>query len=371
MIQFLDIKKITESFEPELSAALQRVAASGWFLRGKETATFERHFADYIGAEYCVGTANGLDALTLILMALREMNGWQAGDKVIVPAFTFIATAEAVNRAGLKPVFCDVSEKDFLLDVRKSEQLITPKTRCILPVHLYGKPFDVAALREWAFAHNLMIVEDAAQAHGAMIKGMKTGSQGIAAAFSFYPGKNLGALGDAGAVVTSNKELADLVRTLGNYGAKEKYNHEYLGLNSRIDEIQAAVLDLKLRHLEAHNAHRKMIAAIYCKEISNPLVRVPSYDAYFQDSVCHIFPVFTLYRKELQEHLSRNGVQTLCHYPLPLHKQKAYAEACADLEFPVSARLAAEELSLPISPVLEISEARSVAKIMNEFTLNK
>lgn len=371
MIPFLDIQKITASFEPELSAALQQAVASGWYLRGERTTAFERHFARFVGAEHCVGTANGLDALTLMLKALRILKGWKQGDQVLVPAFTFVATALAVNRAGLVPVFCEVSEQDFLLDVPKLKERITPRTRCVLPVHLYGKPFDVARLRDEVGDDRLLVLEDAAQAHGAAVRGRRTGSLGYAAAFSFYPGKNLGALGDAGAVVTDDEELAELVRTLGNYGARRKYDHEYAGLNSRLDELQAAVLDVKLPRLDADNARRRELARLYAERLSHPLVQVPAYDDYFLDSVCHIFPVFSSHRSELQAFLAQRGIQTLIHYPHPLHRLRVYSNAECDsrTNLPVAERLAQQELSLPISPVMRREEAERVAATINEFTL--
>lgn len=365
-IPFLDLQSINNRFQPQLTNALAAVAASGRYLHGRRVEAFERDFAAYVGAPGCVATSNGLDALTLILMALKRLRGWADGDEVLVPAFTFIATAEAVSRAGLRPRFCDVGD-DALLDTALLPGRVTPRTRCILPVHLYGRCADMAGVGKVAEAYGLDVVEDAAQAHGACCDGRRAGSLGTAAAFSFYPGKNLGALGDAGAVTTGDEELARTMRTLANYGAEVKYHHRLLGLNCRMDELQAAALGVKLPYLDADNGHRRAIAQIYCEQIGNRAVRVLPYGTYFAQSVCHIYPIFTPHRAALRQHLADRGVETLIHYPLALHRQEAYAAHYGGERFPVAESLAAEELSLPIGPNMPPEAARYVAEAVNSY----
>lgn len=363
MIKFLDIERITASYEPELSETVEQVIRSGRYLHGTQTAKFEEEFAAYCGIPYCVSVGNGLDALTLILAAMRQLYDWEPDDEVIVPALTFFATAEAVKRSGLKVVFCDVSRDNYLLDIAKVADLITPRTRAILPVHLYGTPLDVAMLRPIATQYGLKIVEDAAQAHGAIVNGKRTGTLGDAAAFSFYPGKNLGALGDAGAVVTQDKELANHIRVLANYGAKEKYIHTWHGVNSRMDELQAAVLRIKLRRLDADNARRREIASRYRNEICHTTITLPPAEG-FADSVYHIFPILASERVRLQQEMTQCGVETLIHYPLPLHRQPAFSDY-GTLPFPIAEQIAFHELSLPISPVMHPDEVERVIETIN------
>lgn len=363
-IPFLDLQRVNAAYEPMLSDAIARTVASGWYLNGAELARFEREFAAFVGAEYCVGVGNGLDALTLALLALKQLRKWEDGDEVILPAMTFVATAEAVVRAGLHPILCDITP-DFLINPAAAEQAITPRTRAIIPVHLYGKACDMQALRTIADRHGLALVEDAAQAHGAWeSKGHRVGS-GEVVAFSFYPGKNLGALGDGGAVVTRHADLARHIRTLANYGAEQKYEHRFHGMNSRLDEVQAAALRVKLPHLDADNARRQALAAIYSSEIKHPAVRIP-YGGATDSSVFHIYPVLCKHRAALQQHLSAHGVQTLVHYPHPIHRQGAFAGLCPG-SFPVAEQVAAECLSLPISPVQTAEETHTIATLINQF----
>lgn len=365
-VPFLDLKAVNERFESALTDAGRDVMRSGWYIHGAHCQAFEQEFAQYIGTACCVGTANGLDALTLIFQAMKIKEGWNDDTEVIVPAFTFIATAEAVNRAGLTPVFCDVNEY-FALDIRQAERLVTQRTRALLPVHLYGHMADMPAVLALSSRYGLKVVEDAAQAHGAELGGRKAGSWGDAAAFSFYPGKNLGALGDAGAVTTDDTELAELIRTLGNYGARKKYCHEILGANSRLDELQAAYLRVKLPALDRDNRRRQTIARIYNETIHHPDIRLP-YAGDANTSVFHIYPVRTPWRDALQDYLAQAGIGTLIHYPLPLHRQAAYA-SYHTLSFPHAEKAAAEELSLPMSPVLTDEEADYVATTLNHFNL--
>ena len=366
IVPFLDLQKITESFEPQLSQAVNQVVTSGWYLNGEQNQYFEKEFSQYIGTDFCVGVGNGLDALTLILTAMKELYHWQDQDEVIVPALTFIATAEAISRAGLRPVFCEVNE-DFLLSTAHLPALITQATRAIVPVHLYGKVCDMVKIREIATTAHLKVIEDAAQAHGASLNGIKAGNWGDAAGFSFYPGKNLGALGDGGAVTTCDPELASYVRKLANYGAEKKYHHEVLGCNSRLDEIQAAVLRVKLPRLDEDNRRRRAIAAIYSAEIKNPALRIP-YQGDTTESVFHIYPIRTRNREALQSYLHQEGIETLIHYPIAVHQQTAYRQFNQQI-FPMAENLAAEELSLPMSPLLTPEEALYIVEKINLYNL--
>lgn len=365
MIKFLDIQRITASFEPRLSAEVQRVVSSGWYLLGEEVAKFEKAFAEYCDSTHCVGVANGLDALTLILMAWREMHGWSEGDEVIVPANTYIASILSITRAGLTPVLCEPNDEDALIDVDEMNLLVTPRTRAIMVVHLYGQVCDMESVRRTAQQHGLKIVEDCAQAHGALYKGTRVGALGDAAAFSFYPGKNLGALGDGGAVVTGDRGLARTVRTLANYGSCEKYVNRYKGLNSRLDEVQAAVLGVKLARLDADNDRRRQLARRYIKRIDNPLVRTPQVHSWL-GHVFHLFTVRCECRDELQNYLTGQGIQTQIHYPIPPHRQVAYGE-WNHLSLPVTERIHREILSLPISPVMTDEEVQRVIDAVNSF----
>lgn len=364
-VPFLNLQGITQRHQTEISEAVQQVISSGWYLNGESLSRFEAKFARYCGVQWCVGVSNGLDALTLVLTALKQLKGWSDDAEVILPAHTFIATALAVTRAGLRPVFCDVSEQNYLMHVSTIASCITPQTRALLPVHLYGQMCNMQEIMKFADEYGIDVVEDAAQAHGAKFQEQKAGAWGTAAAYSFYPGKNLGALGDAGAVVTRDAALAERVRALANYGATQKYHHEFVGCNCRMDEIQAAILSVKLDFLDADNEHRRELASLYAQHINHPEIVLP-YSGETDESVFHIYPIFCERREALQKHLERCGVSTLVHYPIPLHRQNAYKDlpACS---CPVAERLADTELSLPISPILTKEQVLYVCEAVNSF----
>lgn len=368
-IAYLPLAELNASFSPALKEGVSRVMDSGWYLRGRETASFERTFADYVGAAHCVGVGNGLDALTLSLMAMKEEYGWQDGDEVIVPNMTFIATAEAVVRACLTPRWADVNE-DALLTVDTAESVRTLRTRAVIPVHLYGRMASMSELVSWAGQYGLAVLEDAAQAHGAAIGGKKAGSWGTMAAFSFYPGKNLGALGDAGAVVTSSQILADKVRILANYGAAEKYRHIVKGVNSRLDELQAAVLRVKLERLDADNAARRMRAEWYAAGITHPAVMLPRLAAP-GSHVYHIYSIRYKHRDALRTYLAGHGVESLIHYPSTVSGQPAFAgdSGSRDAHTPCAEQWAREELSLPLHPLLSREEAVRICDLINAFDI--
>lgn len=365
MVRFLDLGKVNERFKEPLRQSLDRIINSGWVLKGKETEDFERKYADYIGTDHCVGCGNGLDALTLILLAYKEIGVMEDGDEIIVPANTYIASILAVSRAGLKPVLVEPNPDTLQIDENRIEEKITPKTKGLMIVHLYGQNAYTHKIGEICSRHNLKLIEDNAQAHGALFKGRKTGSLGDAAGHSFYPGKNLGALGDAGAVTTNDEKLAETVRALGNYGSEKKYVFNMQGLNSRIDELQAASISVKLPFLDKDNQHRRDIAKLYRTKIKNPLIKLPMLSE-GEDNVVHIFPIFTEDRNALQQYLKDNGIETLIHYPIPPHKQKCYPE-WNDLSFPVTEEIHDRELSLPVSPVMTEKEAEEVIKYINEW----
>ncbi len=360
-VDFLNLKQINDSFQPTLSEVVERVVASGWYIHGSEVEAFEREFAEYVGAGHCIGVGNGLDALAVVLVAWKQMYGWNDGDEVIVPANTFIATLLAVSRVGLKPVLCEPSERDALLNVTLLDRLLTERTRAIIPVHLYGQVCDMNAICTFAKIHGLKVLEDACQAHGS-----KAGALGDAAAFSFYPGKNLGALGDGGCVTTDDAVLAKKVRQFANYGQTEKYIHQHKGYNSRLDEIQAAILRVKLRRLDKDNEQRRRIAQIYYEGINNPDIVLFDKPADWQTHVFHLFVVRCKQRDSLQAYLQANGISTLIHYPVAPHCQNAYAEY-SDLSLPVTERLQEEVLSIPISPLLTSEEAAYVVSVLNAF----
>lgn len=365
MINFLDIQKISQKFQPDLSSVIEDVVNSGWYLNGTKLSAFEDAFANFIGVQHCIGVGNGLDALTLILQSMKDLYHWEDGAEVIVPAMTFIASAQAIVRANLTPVFSDVSSFHYTITPELLSSKVTKKTRALLPVHLYGNSCDVESLRKISVDNGLQIIEDAAQAHGGrFFSGKRIGAAGDAAAFSFYPGKNLGALGDGGAVVTNNSHLAERVRMYANYGAKEKYKHVIQGVNSRLDEIQAAVLLLKLKKLDEDNQHRRHIAHIYKSNIKNPFVVLPQYAD--EDSVYHIFPVLVYNRKKFQTYLIEKGIETLCHYPIPVHKQKSFS-FYNYLTFKEAENIANQEVSLPISPVLTDDEAMYISQMINNY----
>ena len=365
MIKFLDIQKITSKYADEIHEAVNRVVDSGWYLQGQENASFERHYSDYIGTKYTVGVANGLDALIWILRGYIELGVMKLGDEVIVPANTYIATILAITENGLKPVLVEPNINTYQIDDRLIEKAVTPRTKAVMIVHLYGCCAYTEKIGEICKKYNLKLLEDNAQAHGCVFNGRKTGSLGDAAAHSFYPGKNLGALGDAGAVTTNDKELADTIRALANYGSAKKYVFRYIGRNSRLDEIQAAVLDVKLRHLDEDNALRRQVARYYMEHIKHPDIVLPEVENWDRH-VFHIFPIRSSRREELQEYLSENGVQTIIHYPIPPHKQECYKD-WNSLSFPITEKIHAEELSLPMSPVMEEEEIRTVVDTINRW----
>ena len=369
MIKFLDLEKINALHQDALKAAAARVIDSGWYLMGKELDTFESKLCALTGAKHAIGVANGLDALRLILRGYIEMGFMQEGDEVIVPANTYIASVLAITDNKLVPVFVEPNELTYNLDLDLVESKITPKTKAILLVHLYGQVCWSEKLDTLKQKYKLKIIEDNAQAIGAEWHGTSTGNLGDAAGFSFYPGKNLGALGDGGAVTTNDKELATLVKSIGNYGSKVKYQNEYKGLNSRLDEIQAAFLSVKIETIREENQRRQEIAMSYCKNITNPLLRLPILPEVVGEHVWHLFVIRTEYRQQLQMHLTNNGVQTLIHYPIPPHKQLAYQEY-NHLSLPLTEKIHEEVLSLPISPVLTDDEVGYVISAINGFSVD-
>lgn len=365
MIKFLDLQKITQKYSGEIREAVNRVVDSGWYLQGKENEKFEADYSRYIGTKYTVGCANGLDALIWIFRAYVEMGVMQPGDEVIVPANTYIASILAISENSLKPVLVEPSIETYQIDDSKIEAAITERTKAILIVHLYGQCAYTERIGEICRKHNLKLVEDNAQAHGCKFNGKKTGSLGDAAGHSFYPGKNLGAFGDAGAVTTDDEELARVVRAVANYGSTKKYVFKYIGRNSRLDEIQAAVLDVKLHHLDKDVALRKEVARYYIDHITNPAIITPivkDWDAH----VFHIFTIRTKKRDELQKYFAENGVQTIIHYPIPPHQQECYKE-WNNRSFPITEQIHNEELSLPISPVMTEEEVKTVVNIINRY----
>lgn len=365
MIKFLDLQKITQSHAKEIHAAIQRVIDSGWYLQGEENARLEKAYAEYIGTQHCVGCANGLDALIWIFRAYIEMGIMSPGDEVIVPANTYIASILALTENGLKPVLIEPSLETYQINDSLIEAAITKRTKAILIVHLYGQCSYTKKIGDICRKHGLKLVEDNAQAHGCLYLGKKTGSLGDAAGHSFYPGKNLGALGDAGAITTNDAELSSVVRSLGNYGSTQKYVFKYQGRNSRLDEIQAAVLRVKLAHLNEEIIQRQKIARYYIDHITNPAIILPNVNDWTAH-VFHLFPIRCKQRDELQAFLIEAGIQTLIHYPIPPHKQECYKD-WNHLTFPITEQIHQEELSLPISPVMNLEEAGKVVDVLNHF----
>ena len=359
MIRFLDLHRVNERFRGEMEEAFRRVLDRGWYLQGEENERFSADFARFCGVRRAVGVANGLDALRLIVKAY----GIGPGDEVIVPANTFIATLLAVSENGAVPVPVEPDPRTFCIDPGRIEEAITSRTRAIVAVHLYGQAADMAPICEIARRHGLKVIEDAAQAHGALYRGRRAGSLGDAAGFSFYPGKNLGALGDAGAVTTDDEELYARVKALGNYGSDRKYHHVYKGVNSRLDELQAAFLDIRLRALDADNERRREISRAYRSGIANPRIVLPAV-ADEQSHVWHLFVVRCDDRASLVRHLEERGIQTNVHYPTPPHLQGAYAE-WKDRSYPVTEAIHREVLSLPISPVMADDEVVQVIEAVN------
>lgn len=365
MIKFLDIQRITQKNEDEIKEAVNRVIDSGWYLLGEEVRSFEKNYAAYIGTNHCVGTANGLDALRLILRAYIEMGVMQENDEIIVPANTYIASILAITDNNLKPVLIEPDINTYNIDSSKIEQAITARTKGIMIVHLYGQNAYDEEIGNICKKYNLKLIEDNAQAAGCLYNDKRTGSLGNAAGHSFYPGKNLGAFGDAGAVTTDDDKLADMVRTLANYGSHKKYIFDHQGLNSRLDEIQAAVLNIKLRYLDDDNERRKEIARYFIENIKHNdiiLPQVKDRDAH----VFHIFPVLAKKRDEFQKYLEKEQIQTLIHYPIPPHKQQCYKE-WNNLSFPITEQIHNEEVSLPISPVITDNEVEKITVIINTY----
>ena len=365
MIPFLDLKTINTQYRDELVDACTRVIDSGWYIGGSELEKFEQQFAIYCGTKYAIGVANGLDALILTLRAWKELGKLKDGDEVIVPSNTYIASILAISANDLTPILVEPCIDSFNIDPKKIEMAITSKTKAILPVHLYGQLADMPAIMDVAKRYDLLVLEDSAQAHGASLDGKKAGSWGDASGFSFYPGKNLGALGDAGAITTSDEELAHTLRALRNYGSHEKYKHLFQGVNSRLDEIQAAMLNVKLSHLDIEIAHRRKVASAYLEGIDNEAIILPN-KRNESAHVWHVFVVRCERRDELQRHLAENGVQTLIHYPVPPHKQQAYSE-WNELSYSVSEKIHNEVLSLPIGPTMSAEDINKIIKICNNL----
>lgn len=365
MISFLDFKKINLQYKAELKDAFSRVIDSGWYIRGNECKAFEEEFATYCGTKHCIGVANGLDALTLIFRGYKELGIINDGDEVIVPANTYIASVLAISENNLIPILVEPDESTMLINPDKIEGKITTKTKAILPVHLYGQLCRMSEINEIAQKHSLKVIEDSAQSHGASFKGVKSGNFGDASGFSFYPGKNLGALGDGGAVTTNDSQLSEVIRALSNYGSHKKYENLYIGTNSRLDELQAALLRVKLSHLDEETEKRRAIANYYLNNIKNSSITLPAVTSP-ESHVWHLFIIKTDKRDALQAYLTENGVQTLIHYPIPPHKQKAYKQM-NDNSFPISEKLAEHVLSLPISPVMENEDAKQIVKLLNSW----
>lgn len=370
MISFLDLKLINNQLRVELVDACSRVIDSGLYIGGSELLRFEGAFASYCGAKHCIGVGNGLDALLLTLRAWKELGKLKDGDEIIVPANTYIASILAITENKLVPILVEPDAASFNLCADKVKMALTAKTRAILPVHLYGRLADMPRLLDIARQHKLLVLEDSAQAHGASIDGRRAGNWGDASGFSFYPGKNLGALGDAGAVTTNDDELAQVLRALRNYGSHEKYKNLYQGVNSRLDEIQAAILCVKLKYLDEQTAHRRKIAQVYMEGIANPAISLPLMSGTsaltLSSHVWHLFVVRCQQRDALQKHLSSYGVQTLIHYPIPPHQQQAYAHWNA-LSFPLTENIHQEVLSLPMGPTLTQEEASLTVQACNSF----
>jgi len=368
MIKFLDLQQINLLHKKEIEQKLLEVYRGGWYLLGSETKTFESKLASYIGCKHVIGVANGLDALRLILKAYIQMGIMQPGDEVIVPANTYIASVLAITDNNLVPIFAEPEIYNYNIDIAGIEANITPKTKAILIVHLYGQAVFSKYLKDIATKYNLKIIEDNAQAIGAQWQGIRTGNLGDAAGFSFYPGKNLGALGDGGAVTTNNGALASTIRALANYGSSEKYVNNYKGLNSRLDEIQAAVLNIKLQYLDSENSRRREIAAYYISNVKHPEIILPQLPDNPDSHVWHLFVIRMEHRYALQRYLMQNNIQTLIHYPIPPHKQKAYMEY-NNLSFPITEQIHDEVLSLPISPVLTDVEVKKVVEVINNYNV--
>lgn len=368
MIKFLDLHKINLQYEEAFQQKFKTFLDKGWYILGDNVKAFEKEFAEYCSTKYCIGVGNGLDALVLIFKSAIQLGKLQKGDEVIVAANTYIASILAILEADLVPVLVEPNEHTFNIDPKKIQQAITPKTKAILPVHLYGQLADMETINAIAKQNNLLVVEDAAQAHGAILHSstQKSGNLSYAAGFSFYPGKNLGALGDAGAITTNDDELAKMIYSLRNYGSETKYHNDFVGINSRLDEIQACFLSVKLPYLDKENTIRRKIANLYLSEIKNSKITLPFYD-HSENHIFHLFVIRTEKRDELQQYLAKNGIQTQIHYPIPPHKQKALPQF-HHLSFPITEKMHDEVLSLPISSVMTEEEIDFVVKILNQWT---
>lgn len=366
MIKFLDLQKINAQYQDEFHKKMQLVLDKGWFILGDEVKQFESNFAKYTNSKYCIGVGNGLDAIVLIFKAYIQLGLMQKGDEVIVPANTYIASILAVLQADLIPVLVEPKLETYNINLDLISEKITPKTKAILPVHLFGQLCEMDKINEIAKQHNLLVVEDAAQSHGAILEGRILNSEvRNVQAYSFYPGKNLGALGDAGAITTNDEELAKVLFSLRNYGSEKKYQNEFIGVNSRLDEIQAAFLNVKLPFLDDENAKRKIIAKRYLSEIKNDKITLPFWD-FSNNHVFHLFVIRTENRNKLQEYLKENEIETMIHYPIPPHKQKAFAD-WNNLSYPITEKIHAEVLSIPISPIMTNDEVSKVIEILNQY----
>jgi dTDP-4-amino-4,6-dideoxygalactose transaminase len=365
-IPFLDLKAVNHRHRADLVEAFTKVLDSGWYVHGTEHDAFEREFAAYCGTTECIGVANGLDALILVLRAWKEMGVLAEGDEVIVPANTYIASVLAITENRLVPVLVEPDPVTFNLDPARLEAALSPLTKAILVVHLYGQSADMTRISEFARRRGLKVLEDAAQAHGAVHGGRKVGSWGDAAGFSLYPGKNLGALGDAGAITTSDVTLAHTLKSLRNYGSRVKYHNIYQGVNSRLDEIQAAFLRVRLRHLDTENTHRQAVAQRYLAEICNPRVMLPEIVAGPKTHVWHLFVVRVPDRETFVKHLASQGIQTVVHYPIPPHRQECYAQFHG-LSLPITETIHREVVSLPISPVISAEQVSVVVAAVNSW----
>jgi dTDP-4-amino-4,6-dideoxygalactose transaminase len=365
-IPFLDLQQLNAPYEAQFHTQLQAMLNKGWYILGEQVQQFETEFASYCGSAHCIGVANGLDALTLILRGYIELGQLQKGDEVLVPANTYIASILAIIESDLVPVLVEPNPNTFLVEAHELEQNRSSKTKAALVVHLYGQLPDMESISAWSKTNQILLIEDAAQAHGSQLSsGKKAGNLGDAAGFSFYPGKNLGALGDAGAVTTNDAKLAEVIQHLRNYGSTQKYHNTYLGVNSRLDELQAAFLRIKLPQLDQDNAYRRAIAARYSSEIPNPKIQLPIYTGQ-ADQVFHLYVIRTTQRDQLQAYLAQHEIQTLIHYPIPPHKQNALS-AWNTQSFPLTEAIHREVLSLPISPVMSHAQVDRVIGVLNSY----
>ncbi len=365
MISFFDLKKVNLRYQQSFEEIFKEVLQSGWFIKGKKVLEFEEKFADYCGVKYSIGVGNGFDALVLILEGFKQLNLMKQGDEVIVPSNTYIATILAVSKSGLIPVLAEPDEKTYLINPVEIEKKITPKTKAIIPVHLYGQVCNMDAINAIAQKYNLKVIEDSAQSHGAIYNNKRSGNLGDASGFSFYPSKNLGSLGDGGAITTNDDKLAEVIKALHNYGSHVKYEFDVKGINSRLDELQAAFLIEKLKYLDEGNERRREIASMYLSGIKNPQIVLPTC-VKREGHVWHCFTVRTKNRDHFQEYLQRNGIQTVIHYPIPPHKQKACSE-WNNCSFPVSEEIHSTIISLPLSPVISDVEVERIIDAINQY----